>query len=190
MRSTRITIVEGGERLYVHPFVRHINPTTNRAFYFLNQLPPFYNGLATMSNDSTKGYMKEFFETRRQRLRWWWMMGPGRLMHMLGRVFTDDMDRMFTWHQWRRRHLVVPFLAWDYPKIQLSLPNQLMVVDPDEMVDEIYLTPRTAWITKRLEEHEPKYYHQQQALAAYKAWRQKWIDRKDFEIDFLCEIDT
>lgn len=194
-----ITITKGGERLYVYPFLRHIIPSKNRFHYLWSEMYPYFNQWSTVENTYEGGYLKQWFRSRRARLRWFWYSGAGKTIWILRYIFRYVLrwdDPRYAWAilrgLWQNRNAVGVFLAVDFPDLRLHIPHQISVHDPDNLVEEYYLTPSTKWIKQELE-LELSLAHREDERVDYHRWLMSvkpLTDTGDYEVDYIVVLDT
>lgn len=170
-----IQIKEGGERLYVTPYVIKEDGASlkNRIhFYHSREFPPYENGDIDLSfylfkvnkvlEILNQGFIGFFYARiwKRNRSIYNAVALYVHLRYFLFPYILEYTKTLFSLirHTGLSRWLfdciiITPFVAYKYePHVYIGLPRQLMIVDNDGLVCENYLTPTAKYIRMRVDE--------------------------------------
>lgn len=150
MLNEKIKIVEGGERLYVHPF--SVARCSTAAVHYLtdNECEAYQNDYLIKLERYPPGYkLHNLFK------RIWYFVGL-RVLVGTKRWLAFQWNytkRFWKWEIGSLEQFILlaePFIATDYPELRLHVRYQLAVNDPDRISDVYYLNPSQHWIRNQI----------------------------------------
>lgn len=206
-----ITIERGGESIYVTPFAYSDSadhPSKNKVHYY--QSPEFspYGNDFILGNSFSGEYLLgwDSFHTRRNALKRFWYMYPGRLLNAIKagiKLASRSKIKNIAWITKTLLRTNIPFVATEVYDYKFSIPHHMMIVEesPGEYTDDYYLTPSQRFLEVELENLLAEYVKIQPIIAenyelankenahAYLYWRVQ-MRHKGLKIGFIASLDT